>query len=251
MATRPRDGKLVVRPLTASRVDDVKAVTAGTWGASCWDLFPRFTDKQRREIGGPPREVLARLARRRRNAPGLVAYRGGEPVGFISLGPRTDFARVDRSRATPPVDDVPAWVIPCITVRRGHRGQGVAIAMIRAAVDYAAKRGAPVVEAYPRADGKRVHDDYAFYGTAEMFRKAGFRQARGVIAGLPSAWTPRITMRSVRTRAARQAPESDRGENARPEAPKDRSVPRPRPRGGSRPARAPRTGPRLGAAPAR
>src|SRR5207253_1344578 len=54
---------------------------------------------------------------------------------------------------------------PCITVRRGHRGQGVAVAMIRAAVDYAGRRGAPAVEAYPRADGKRVHDDFAFFGT--------------------------------------------------------------------------------------
>ena len=38
------------------------------------------------------REVLAKLARRRRNSAGLVAYLGGEPVGFVSLGPRSDFA---------------------------------------------------------------------------------------------------------------------------------------------------------------
>jgi Asp-tRNA(Asn)/Glu-tRNA(Gln) amidotransferase A subunit family amidase len=37
--------------------------------------------------------------------------------------------------------------------------------MIRAAVEYAAKRGAPAVEAYPRAEGTRLHDDYAFTGT--------------------------------------------------------------------------------------
>ena len=70
---------------------------------------------------------------------------------------------VENSRATPPVDDVAVWVIPCITVRRGHRGKGVAVAMIRAAVDYAGKRGAPAVEAYVRAGSKRVHDDFAFF----------------------------------------------------------------------------------------
>ena len=196
-------GKLTVRPLTAARVDDVKTVTRGTWGSACWDLFPRYTAAQQRELGintggeTKRRAVLAKLASRRKNSAGLVAYEGREPIGWISLGPRYDFSRIDSSRATPRVDDVEAWVIPCITVLRGHRGKGVAVAMIRAAVDYAGKRGAPAVEAYPRAAGKRVHDDFAFFGTEEMFRKAGFRKIRGVLPKLPKGWTPRVTMRAV------------------------------------------------------
>ena len=203
MATA-RDRKLTIRPLTAARVDDVKTVTRGTWGSTCWDLFPRYTPAQQRELGishGPGtaearrRAALAKLARRRKNSAGLVAYQDGEPIGFISLGPRSDFSRIANSKATPPVDEVAAWVIPCITVRRGHRGQGVAVAMIRATVEYAGKRGAPAVEAYPRAPGQRVHDDYAFFGTEAMFRKAGFRKLRGVLRGLPKGWAPRVTMR--------------------------------------------------------
>ncbi len=216
MAKDTTDGKLTIRPLTAARVDDVKTVTRGTWGASCWDLFPRYTAAEQRELGitggGPGtgeakrRAVLAKLARRRKNSAGLVAYRGGEPIGFVSLGPRYDFARIRNSKATPPVDEVAAWVIPCITVRRGHRGQGVAVAMIRAAVEYAGSRGAPAVEAYPRADAKRVHDDFAFFGTDAMFRKAGFRRIRGVIRGLPKGWAPRVTMRrTIRNRAQTRA----------------------------------------------
>jgi GNAT superfamily N-acetyltransferase len=206
--------KLAVRPLTAARVDDVKVVMRGTWGASCWDLFPRYTPGQQRELGitgggpgtaeGRRRAALAKLARRRKNSPGLMAYRGAEPIGFISLGPRSDYSRVQNSKATPPVDDVAAWVIPCITVRGGHRGQGIAVAMIRAAVDYAGKRGAPAVEAHPRAGTKRVNDDFAFFGTRAMFAKAGFRQVRGVLPGLPKGWAPRVTMRrTIRKRAAR------------------------------------------------
>lgn len=207
MATGARAGELTIRPLTASRVDDVKAVTRGTWGAQCWDLFPRFTATRQRALGiaGPPtttaearrRDALAKLARRRRNAPGLVAYLDGEPVGWISVGPRSDFGRVAASRATPAVDDLPVWVVPCITVRRGHRGRGIAVAMIRAAVAYAAERGAPAVEAYVRAGGARVHDDFAFFGTEPLFRRAGFRRARGILADLPHGWTPRVTMRAI------------------------------------------------------
>lgn len=206
MATA-RDGKLTIRPLTPARVDDVKTVTRGTWGSACWDLFPRFTRSQQRELGilggGPAteekrrREALAKLARRRKNAPLLVAYQGKEPVGFVSLGPRYDFSRVANSKATPPVDEVAAWVIPCITVLRGYRGKGVAVAMLRAAVDYAGKRGAPAVEAYPRAKAKRVHDDLAFTGTEALFGKAGFRKIRGVMPKLPKGWTPRVTMRAT------------------------------------------------------
>jgi len=212
-----RDGKLTIRPLTAARVDDVRTVTKGTWGAACWDLFPRYTAAQQRALGTAGggtatqdrrRAILAKLARRRKNSAGLVAYEDGEPIGFISLGPRHDFSVIEKSRATPPVDDVPAWVIPCITVRRGHRGQGVAIAMIRAAVDYAGRRRASAVEAYPRADGKRVHDDFAFFGTEPMFRKAGFRQVRGVLPRLPKGWLPRVTMR--RTIRKRVAPDARR-----------------------------------------
>jgi GNAT superfamily N-acetyltransferase len=241
MATT-RGRQLEIRPLTAARVDDAKTVMRGTWGATCWDLFPRYTASQQRDLGiagGAPgtqakrRAVLAKLARRRKNSAGLMAYSGGEPIGFVSLGPRHDYAVVERSKATPPVDEVAVWVIPCITVRRGHRGQGVAVAMIRAAVEYAGKRGAPAVEAYVRAGGTRVHDDYAFFGTKAMFDKAGFREVRGVLPGLRRGSVPRVTMR--RTIRKRGAPVGRRG-------PAAARRPARAPRGGSaRPRRSPGT----------
>ena len=40
-AARARD--LDIRPLTPARADDVKAITASTWGSQCWDLWWRFT----------------------------------------------------------------------------------------------------------------------------------------------------------------------------------------------------------------
>ena len=79
---------------------------------------------------------------------------------------------------------------------RPRRGQGVAVGLIRAAVGYAFAHGAPAVEAYPRAGRKRVHDEWAFYGTEAMFTKAGFKKTRGVLA-VPKGWTPRVTMRSA------------------------------------------------------
>ena len=194
--------ELVIKPLTPSRIDDFAHVLqSSASGSSCWDLWPRFTGAEQRANGialgsGEKRRAKLTALAKRRNAPGLLAYRGREAVGWVSIGPRLDYHRLAKSRATPNVDELPVWVIPCLTVRKEARSQGVATALIRAAVAYAMKHGAPAVEAYPRADRKRVHDEWAFYGTEALFKKAGFKTVRGTLP-VPKGWTPRVTMRAV------------------------------------------------------
>ncbi|MBI3099577.1 MAG: GNAT family N-acetyltransferase [Planctomycetes bacterium] len=193
--------RLRIHPLTRSRMDDFGRVLGGTWGSGCWCIYPRMTPSQERSLPGPGGAAARRrrrmecLAGRKRRAPGLLAYRDGEPVGWVAIAPRGELGRVDASKATPRVDGVDVWVIPCITVRRAARGEGIAVALIREAVSYAAGKGAPAVEAYPRAGRGRVHDDFAYFGTEPLFRRAGFRKIRGPIRGLPGNWTPRVTMR--------------------------------------------------------
>jgi GNAT superfamily N-acetyltransferase len=165
-------------------------------------MFPRLTDEQTKALPGPGsmsarrRDAMTRRARRR-PAPGILAFEGDEPVGWIAIAPRTELVRVDASRATPRVDDVDVWVIPCITVRKTARGRGVALALIRAAVAYAAEHGAPAVEAYPRAGDARTGDDNAYIGTEPLFRRAGFRVIRGTLENLASNRVPRVTMRTT------------------------------------------------------
>ncbi|HKW77602.1 MAG TPA: GNAT family N-acetyltransferase [Candidatus Limnocylindria bacterium] len=184
----------------------MRTITRGTWGTQCWDLFWRFTQEQRREMGiaglskdendRRRREIVAKLARRR-HAPVLVGYVAGEPAGFVSFGPRTDYADVERSRSMPRVDDVPVWIIPCMTVRKPYRGRGVALALLRASVDYARKKGAPAIEGYPRKDGRRMSDGAVFMGTESLFRRAGFRKIRDLLPKPPPGSAPRVTMRAV------------------------------------------------------
>lgn len=192
--------KPVFQPLTPERMDDLGTVLRGNFGAGCWCMFPRLPDAQTRQLPGEgtlsprKREAMTRLAARDR-APGLLAYAGNEPAGWIAVAPRDELTRLTRSRATPPTDDTPVWVIPCITVRKGYRGQGIAVALIQAAVSYAGTQVAPAVEAYPRAGGERTGDDNAYFGTEPLFRRAGFQVIRPPLDNRPRHWLPRVVMR--------------------------------------------------------
>ena len=202
MSQDPREplDQLEIKPLTPDLMDAMGVVLRGSWGSTCWCMYPRWTDPQMREQtrggerGPRRREAMTDLAGRN-VAPGLMAFEGDQPVGWIAVAPRDELTRVARSRATPPVDDEPVWVIPCITVRRAHRGRGIASALIRAAVEFAGEHGATAVEAYPRAGGERTGDDNAFFGTEEMFSRAGFQVVRAPLEGRPRNWLPRSAMR--------------------------------------------------------
>ena len=74
-----------------------------------------------------------------------------------------------------PVDDKPVWSIVCFVVSRKARKQGVAHALLEAAMDYAREHGATLLEAYPvETEGQRVPAAHAYKGTMGMFERAGF-----------------------------------------------------------------------------
>jgi GNAT superfamily N-acetyltransferase len=109
-------------------------------------------------------------------SPGLVAYHDGLPVGWVSLAPREEFARLKHSPVMRPVDDKPVWSIICFVVPSQHRGQGVATALLRSALAYARKRGATLVEAYPVDKRGRSRDDAMWFGAKSMYDRAGFKE---------------------------------------------------------------------------
>jgi len=127
-------------------------------------------------------------------APGLLAYIDGEPVGWCGLGPRRAMPRLVNSRTIPAFDDLPVWSIGCFKIRVGHRREGVARALLAAAVEHARKQGAPALEAYPiDPEGQRVDVGFGFVGFTSMFEAQGFRRVTRTDAH--SAGRPRWLMR--------------------------------------------------------
>jgi GNAT superfamily N-acetyltransferase len=176
--TRPSIPKLDVRPLTPERWPDL----VGLFGprgacADCWCMWWRLS-RAEFDAGkaGGNRRGLERSVRSGR-VPGLLAYDGGEPVGWVAVEPRAVFPRLARSRILAPVDDAPVWSITCFFVARSHRGRGVTRALVDAAVRHAKAGGARIVEAYPVDLARRTADAVVYHGAASTFRALGFEEA--------------------------------------------------------------------------
>jgi GNAT superfamily N-acetyltransferase len=129
-------------------------------------------------------------------APGVLAFRDGEPVGWCAVEPRDCYPRILRSQvlraagpaaASGPGDssEGAVWSVSCFVVAPGHRRSGVAAALLRAAVGHAFSNGAAVVEAYPVDPALRPKAGPAdlYQGTLQLFLGAGFNVVSDAVPG--------------------------------------------------------------------
>ena len=100
-------------------------------------------------------------------------------VGWVSLGPREDYARLTTSKVLAPVDDTPVWSHRLLRrVARASAARASPPLLLDAAVDYARDHGATMLEAYPvDTAGERIAAANAYHGTLRMFERAGFTVA--------------------------------------------------------------------------
>lgn len=176
-----------VRPVTPSRWDDLVELFGDNRGtSSCWCMWWRQTAAEfDARLGAPNREAMQQLVQRRR-VPGLVAYQDATPVGWVSVAPREEFGRIERSRTLGGVPGDAVWSIVCFYIHRSARRSGVGTALLRAAIAHAAERGARIVEAYPvDPAGRKKQSAELFTGVPSMFEAAGFREVERRSPGRP------------------------------------------------------------------
>lgn len=163
--------------VTADRWDDLLELF-GPNGAysNCWCTWWILTGKEFGDARPQDRREILEDLVRGDEEPGLLAYRNGRPVGWCAVGPRRRYTRMmsNRSLVYKPPDDLEGgWVINCFYIDRSERGQGVAKALLDAAVKHAFKKGAAAIDAYPLPDTS--HGAASLYvGTMSMFEGAGF-----------------------------------------------------------------------------
>lgn len=171
-------GAPTVLPLTPDRFGDLAALfEEGGDPKWCWCTYFRVRGRDWSNSTAAGNRAELRALIKRNLAPGLVAYQDDRAVGWVSLGPREDYERLTTSKILAPLDDVPVWSIVCFVVSRRSRRQGVAAALLDAAIEYARSHGATTLEAYPVEvpKGERIPSANAYHGTLTMFERAGFR----------------------------------------------------------------------------
>jgi ribosomal protein S18 acetylase RimI-like enzyme len=175
--------KLTIQPLTPARWTDLETLFNArgcSVARGCWCMYYRRSGSR----GALPAGTTAAQANRADlkalveagRPPGLIAYRRGVPVGWVSLGPRQEFAKLVRSPVMKALDERPVWSIICFVVPSEFRRQGVARALLDGAMAYAKARGATLLEAYPVDKAERAADDSMWFGAKSMYDRAGFTE---------------------------------------------------------------------------
>lgn len=176
--------RLTIHALDAHSLADLQALfeTRGCSQAKhCWCTYYRLSGVRAAPQKGQTRSEAnrAQFAQWARSTGddkqhGLLAYVDDKAVGWLSLGPREQYARLKNSPVMKPVDDKPVWSLICFVVAPEYRGQGVAHALLKAAIAYCKTQGATLLEAYPVDKPVQGDDDTMWFGPLSMYAAAGF-----------------------------------------------------------------------------
>ena len=163
-------------PLTLERWGAFESLFGRRGGCGgCWCMWWRQSSREFEQCKGETNRRKMKELVDGGAVPGVLAFDGPRAVGWCSVAPRDEFPRLDRSRTMKRIDDEPVWSIVCLYVDKAYRKQGLSVELVRAAAEYAAERGARIVEAYPRVPAAEESPDVFIYtGLPKFFERVGF-----------------------------------------------------------------------------
>lgn len=175
--------ELTFHPLTPDRWDDlVDLFETDSITRMCWCMAPRLTGAELREFKPADRKKMFRSLVSQGKAPGLLAYKGKEAVGWIAVAPRAMTPDWNRGRKSSAVEndadaaDAGCWGASCFFVRSGHRKQGMTTELLDAGIAHAKKGGAKRLEACPISHDDKRSAVGMFVGPLRVFERAGFEK---------------------------------------------------------------------------
>ena len=167
---------LTFEALTPDRWSDLEQLF-GERGAcgGCWCMWWRLKRSTFNQQKGAKNKAAFKAVVDAGEAPGILAYENGTPIGWCAVAPRETYPALERSRVLKRIDNQPVWSIVCLFIARPYRRKGVSVALVRAAANYVRKRGGKIVEGYPvEPRNDEMPDAFAWTGLASAFLKAGF-----------------------------------------------------------------------------
>jgi GNAT superfamily N-acetyltransferase len=144
--------------------------------AGCWCMFWKLRGKAFEEVRGYETRQMHKSIVDSGVSTGLLAYLHGEVVGWVAVEPRTAYEKLAHSRVLKPVDDQPVWSVTCFFVAQRFRRQGIAVELLKAAIQQVRSRGGKIVEGYPVETSETMPAPFIYTGTASAFEQAGFQE---------------------------------------------------------------------------
>ena len=178
---------LTIEPLTEDRWPDLEALF-GPQGAfmGCWCAYWRLRHKDFGETSAAEHKAVLHERACSDLPPGLLGYRDGEAVAWVSVEPRERFEALQHARVYRPVDDVPVWTVTCFFLDEAVRGEGLTAALLEGVKAHVAANGGTAVEGYPEDDVDLAATGTPGYmGLVGAFERAGFEEVDRLSNGRP------------------------------------------------------------------
>lgn len=143
----------------------------------CWCMYWKLRGKSFSENTGDTARQMQKSIVDAKTIPGLLAYSEGYPIGWVAVEPRSAYPKLAYSRVLKPIDDQAVWSVTCLFVEKKQRRKGIAVELLKAAVEHVKNHGGHIVEGYPIDSDKEQPASFIFTGTASAYLKAGFKEA--------------------------------------------------------------------------
>jgi GNAT superfamily N-acetyltransferase len=137
-------------------------------------MFWKLRGKAFDENTGEPARQMQKSVVESGTVPGLLAFEGDKPVGWIAVEPRSAYPKLAHSRILKPVDDADVWSVTCFFVVKQARRQGLTVELLKAAIEYVKDKKGKIVEGYPVEVKRDMPAPFIYTGTVAAFHKAGF-----------------------------------------------------------------------------
>lgn len=169
--------ELSIKPIKRNLWTDLEELF-GLNGAcgGCWCMFWKLRGKAYDEARGSATRQMHKSIVDAGTVTGLLAYLEGEVVGWVAVEPRRVYDKLAHSRALKPVDDQEVWSVTCFFVAKKYRRKGIAVGLLKAAVEHVRSQGGKIVEGYPVDVKENTAPPFVFTGTASAFQQAGFKE---------------------------------------------------------------------------
>ncbi len=181
-----------IAPLTPDHIDDFTTLF-GPGGAcyGCWCTYFRLRPKDRQALSADDKRRVMVERIHAGPPPGLLAFRGDRPIGWMQIGPRADVPEWNNpNRASTPLPDGPAddpavWAISCFFFAARERGRGLSHRMVAEGIAHARAGGARLLEATPMDHARQAKSIGLYVGSTSVFQKAGFTEVARQKPGRP------------------------------------------------------------------